>query len=139
MAMCKTIMWNHTDYGVCVCECTRGREDFCETRISAHPLLKLGIMTTPFLTHIKDCISSLKALRVSSRVFFSRNKATVSDNLNLRKDPRRFKITVMKTKSKKKSSDESYAIHSNELTGDECRIYMPAAFTALPHNCVRCK
>lgn len=72
-------------------------------------------------------------------VVFSWNKATVSDNLNLREDPGRFKIAVMKTKKKKKCSDESYAIHSNELTGDERCIYMPTAFTSVPHNCIRCK
>lgn len=43
---------------------------FCETRIFAHALLKQNIMTTQFLTHIKDCISSLQALRVFGIVFF---------------------------------------------------------------------
>lgn len=43
---------------------------FCETRISAHALLKPNIMTTQFLAHIKDCISSLQALHVFGIVFF---------------------------------------------------------------------
>lgn len=126
MAMRKTIMWNHTDYCVCMCACMCGwvgvflwDKDLCTS------LIKVGYYDNSVFFH-KECFSCLKALRVLCS--FTGTKQLFSDNLDLRENPGRFKIAVTKTKGGKKCSDESYAIHYNELTGDGCCIYMPTAF-----------
>lgn len=110
-----------------MCARVRACVDFSETRISTHPLLKLLIMTTLHLNLYERLYLILKG-----PLFFGGllawEKATASDNPNLRENSVWFKIAIMKENAKR--SVVKNAIHSNELTGDKCCIYMPTAFTS---------